>query len=188
VLFRITPQTIDAGSTSYTAALTGALTTQAGTWNATGPIFTLDGGYLVTVIVERTVAPDMKAGFRLDLTGSALTSTPVGVVDVFVATDPSPPVSGTATLTLTARDGAGQEVEGATISVSAQMPAHGYVGPTGIAQPVPGKPGKYTLKVDFVSDGAWLLVFNVERTGQPVIKTDASLDVLKPENSPTPSP
>lgn len=188
VLFRITPQTIDAGSTSYTAGLTGALTAQKGIWTATGPILTLDGGYLVTVIVERTVAPDMKAGFRLDLTGSALTSTPVGVVDVFVATDPSPPVSGTATLTLTARDGAGQEVEGATISVSAQMPARGYVGPTSIAQPVPGKPGQYTLKVDFVSDGAWLLVFNVERTGQPAIKTDASLDVLKPQNSPPPSP
>ena len=121
VLFRITPQTIDAGSTSYTAGLEGALTAQKGAWTATGPILTLDGGYLVTVIVERTVAPDMKAGFRLDLTNSALTSMPVEVVDVFVATDPSPPVSGRATLMLTRATARGSRLRHA-ISVSAQIP------------------------------------------------------------------
>jgi uncharacterized membrane protein len=188
VLFKVTPQTIDAGSTSLTASAVGAITAQKGVWTATRPVFTLDGGYLVTVIVERTVAPDMKAGFRLDLSNSALTSTPVGVVDVFVATDPSPPVSGTTTLTLTVRDGAGQDVENAKVSVSAVMPERGYVGPTVIAEAAPVEPGQYTATIDFVSDGGWLLIFNVERAGQPPLKTDASLDVKKPVEGPSPTP
>ena len=123
VLFRVTPQAIDAGTTSYIADLKGALTARDGAWIATEPIFTLDGDYLITVIVERTVAPDIKAGFRLTLSNGTLTSTSTGVVDVFVSTDPSPPISGTATLKLTVHDGAGQPVENATISVSPQQPA-----------------------------------------------------------------
>ncbi|HST03350.1 MAG TPA: CopD family protein, partial [Chloroflexia bacterium] len=188
VLFRVTPQAIDAGTTSYIADLKGALTARNGAWIATEPIFTLDGDYLITVIVERTVAPDIKAGFRLTLSNGTLTSTSTGVVDVFVSSDPSPPISGTATLKLTVHDGAGQPVENATISVSPQQPARGYVGPVTVAQPVPGDPGQYTTTVQFVSGGAWLLIFNVEREGQPAIKTDASLDVIGPEITPVPGP
>ncbi len=68
------------------------------------------------------------------------------------------------------------------------MPARGLAEPTGVAQPIPGEPGNYTTTVHFVSDGAWLLIFNVERRGQPAIKTDASLDVIGPEITPAPAP
>jgi hypothetical protein len=57
-----------------------------------------------------------------------------------------------------------------------------------VAQPGPGDPGQYTTTVQFVSGGAWLLIFNVEREGQPAIKTDASLDVIGPEITPVPGP
>jgi putative copper export protein/methionine-rich copper-binding protein CopC len=181
VLFRVTPQDIDAGSVSYEAQPAGTPTLDSGTWTATEPILTLDGIYLVTAIVQRTKAPDLKSGFRLDLAGSTLTSTPVGIVEVRLSTDPSPPISGTATLRLDVRDGTGQPVENATITVNPLMPAHAHLEPSGIAEPVTGQPGIYTFPVHFIMGGAWLITFNIEREGQPPIKTDAGIDVIGPE-------
>ena len=181
VLFRVTPQDVDAGSASYEAQPAGTLSSDGGTWTATEPILTLDGIYLVTAIVQRTESPDLKAGFRLDLSGSTLTSTPVGIVEVRLSTDPSPPVSGTATLRLDVRDGTGLPVEDARITVNPLMPAHAHIEPPGIAQPVPGQPGIYTFPVRFIMGGSWLLTFNIESEGQPPLKTDASIDVIGPE-------
>jgi putative copper export protein/methionine-rich copper-binding protein CopC len=193
VLFRVTPQDVDGGSISYEAQAEGEITPNSGTWTATEPVFTLDGEYLVTSIVQRTVAPDLKAGFYLNLNESSLTSTPVGIVDIRLSTDPSPPISGTATLRLDVRDGTGQPVEGARITVNPLMPAHAHIEPPGPAEPVAGEPGIYTFPVRFIMGGSWLITFNVERDGQPTLKTDASLDVIGPEidlppsASPTPS-
>jgi copper transport protein len=181
VLFRVTPQDVDAGSASYEAQPAGTLSPDDATWTVTEPILTLDGIYLVTAIVQRTESPDLKAGFRLDLSGSALTSTPVGIVEVRLSTEPSPPVSGTATLRLDVRDGTGKPVEDARITVNPLMPAHAHIEPPGIAQPVPDQPGMYTFPVRFIMGGSWLLTFNIEREGQPTLKTDASIDVIGPE-------
>jgi hypothetical protein len=67
------------------------------------------------------------------------------------------------------------------------MPAHAHVQPPGVAQPVAGKSGVYTLPVDLNMGGSWLLIFNVERAGKPLVKTDASFDVIDPNSTPTPA-
>ncbi|HET9494434.1 MAG TPA: CopD family protein [Chloroflexia bacterium] len=194
VLLRVTPQDIDAGTTSYTAEPSGDLTPAGGSWGVTQPVLTLDGIYLVTAIVQRTQADDLKAAFRLELAESALRATPGDYVEVRLATEPSPPISGTATLLLTLRDGAGQPVEGARVTVSPLMPAHANVEPSGLAEPVAGSPGQYTFPVHFVMGGPWLIIFTVERDGLPPLKTDASVDVIGPQpspaarSSPTPGP
>jgi hypothetical protein len=184
VLLRVTPQDIDAGTTSYTAEQSGDLTPGRGSWGITEPVLTLDGIYLVTAIVQRTQTDDLKAAFRLELAESSLSATPGDYVEVRVATEPSPPISGTATLILTLRDGAGQPVEGAQVTVSPLMPAHAHVEPSGPAEPVAGSPGQYTFPVHFVMGGPWLIVFTVERDGLPPLKTDASVDVIGPQPSP----
>ncbi|MEO5951709.1 MAG: CopD family protein, partial [Chloroflexia bacterium] len=188
VLFRVTPQDVDGGSISYEATAQGDITPVSASWAITEPVFTLDGTYLVTAILQRTVAPDLKAGFYLTLSESSLTSQPVGIVDIRLSTDPSPPISGTATLKLDVRDGTGQPIDGARITVNPLMPAHAHIEPSGPAEPVAGQPGIYTFQVHFIMGGGWLITFNVERNGQPMLKTDASLDVIGPEIDITPTP
>jgi putative copper export protein len=187
VLLRVTPQDIDAGSTSYPATLVGQQAAGEQTWSITEPILTLDGGYLVTAVIQRTQSPDLRAGFRLDLTqDNLLRAASSQVVEVRVTTLPSPPISGTATVNLTVVDGAGAPIDGAKVTVNPLMPAHAHAEPITQAKPVPGKPGTYTLPVNFVMTGSWLLVFTVERPGLPPMKVDASLDVLDPNATPTP--
>jgi copper transport protein len=194
VLLRVTPQDIDAGTTSYATEPSGDLTPARGSWGITEPVLTLDGIYLITAIVQRTQSDDLKAAFRLELAESVLRATPGDYVEVRVATEPSPPISGAATLLLTLRDGAGEPVEGARITVSPLMPAHAHVEPSGPAEPVAGSPGQYTFPVHFVMGGPWLIIFTVERDGLPPLKTDASVDVIGPQpspvarSSPTPGP
>lgn len=189
VLFKVTPQDVDGGSTSYEAEAQGDITPNSATWGITEPVFTLDGVYLVTAILQRTVAPDLKAGFYLNLNESSLTGQAVGIVDIRLSTDPSPPISGTATLRLDVRDGTNQPIDGARITVNPLMPAHAHIEPPGPAEPVAGEPGIYTFNVRFIMGGAWLITFNVERDGQPTLKTDASLDVIGPEiDLPPPTP
>lgn len=185
VLFKVTPQDIDGGSASYTAAPDGEAGADGQVWRATETILTLDGGYLVTAILQRTESPDVKVAFRLDLSVEyGLRATPAHVVDVRISTDPNPPKNGEVALTLTLVDGSRTPIEGATVSVSPFMPAHAHVEPTSVAVPVPDQPGAYSSKVEFDMGGAWLFIFNVEREGQPTIKTDASLEVIGPTATP----
>jgi copper transport protein len=192
VLLRVTPQDIDAGTSSYTAEPKGDLAPGSGSWGINEPVLTLDGVYLVTAIVQRTTTEDLKAAFRLELGEGSLAAFPGEYVEVRLATEPSPPISGTATLVLNLRDGAGQPVDGARVTVSPLMPAHAHIEPSGLAEPVAGTPGQYTFPVHFVMGGPWLIVFTVERDGQPPLKTDASIDVIGPEVTPaarsTPAP
>jgi copper transport protein len=186
VLFKITPQDIDAGSTSYqaTASVRGD---DSQTWSATESFLTIDGGYLVTAIVQRTLSPDLKAAFRLDLSEeSGLTASPAEVVDVLLATDPSIPVSGTVMLTVTVLDGAHLPIEGANVTINPTMPAHGHLRPLAVAQPVAGQPGVYTIPVQLDMGGSWVLIFTIERDGKPAMKADASIDVIDPNATPTP--
>jgi hypothetical protein len=186
VLFKITPQDIDAGSTSYqaTASVRGD---DSQTWSATESFLTIDGGYLVTANVQRTLSPDLKAAFRLDLSEeSGLTASPAEVVDVLLATDPSIPVSGTVMLTVTVLDGAHLPIEGANVTINPTMPAHGHLRPLAVAQPVAGQPGVYTIPVQLDMGGSWVLIFTIERDGKPAMKADASIDVIDPNATPTP--
>jgi methionine-rich copper-binding protein CopC/putative copper export protein len=187
VLFRVTPQDVDAGSTSYEAALQGEADPARLEASATEPILTLDGIYLVTAIVQRTESADLKVAFTLNLAENSLTAEASQVVEVRVSTDPSPPISGTATLKLRLVDGEGKPVEGAKITTSPFMPAHAHVEPDAIAVPVPGEPGTYTMPVNFIMTGPWLLIFRIEREGFPPIKTDASVDVMEDPNNPSPT-
>jgi hypothetical protein len=186
VLFKITPQDIDAGSTSYQATATESGQDKQ-TWTATESFLTLDGGYLVTAIVQRTKSDDLKAAFRLDLAEeSGLTAAPAEVVDVLVTTEPSLPVSGTVTLTMTVLDGAHQPINGAKVSINPTMPAHGHVRPLAEAQPAAGQSGVYTIPVQLDMGGSWVLIFTIERDGKPPLKADASIDVIDPNATPTP--
>lgn len=185
VLFKIIPQDIDAGSLSYEAGREGEAAPNKQTWQATETILTLDGGYLVNVIVQRTESDDVKAAFRLDLSVErGLAIIPAQVIDVRLSTNPSPPVNGKADITITLVDGARRPVADATVVVNPFMPAHAHVEPTSVAKPMPGSPGTYTSQVDFDMGGAWLFIFNIEREGQPMLKTDASLEVIGPTATP----
>jgi copper transport protein len=187
VLFRVTPQDIDAGSASFTAEAQGEQAPGSGRWGLTEQIFTLDGAYLLTAIVQRTEADDIRAAFRLTLReDGSLTAAPEEIIDVGVLTDPSPPMSGTATITLLVTDGEGQPIPDARVTVNPFMPAHAHIEPQSIAKPVPGEPGAYTTEISFDMGGAWLFIFNVERPGKPSLKIDASLDVEGPEITPVP--
>ncbi len=187
VLIKVTPQDVDGGSTSLEATAEPGGSAESQVWTATETILTLDGAYMVTVIGQRTEAPDLKAAFRLDLsldTGLAARSSEV--LEIRLDTIPSPPISGTGTLKLMLLDGTGAPVDNATITVSPLMPAHGHIEPTDVAEAVPGEPGAYTMPINFQMGGAWLIIFNVERPGRDPIKVDASLEVIDPNATPTP--
>ncbi len=187
VYFKVTPQDVDGGSISYPATAVGTPGPNTQTWQSVQSFLTLDGGYLVTAIIQRTKADDMKAAFRLDLSGdTGLKASPADVVDVLLATDPIEPVSGTVVLTLTVIDGAHKPINGAKVTITPSIPARGYVQPSGVAQPVAGQPGIYALPVQLNLGGSWLLTFTVERAGKQPIKTDASIDVVDPNATPTP--
>jgi copper transport protein len=187
ILFRIIPQDIDAGSASYTAEQTGDASVDRQEWGITEQVFTLDGAYLLTAIVQRTQTEDLRTAFRMVLAeDGSLTASPAEIVDIALLTEPSPPVNGPAHITLLVTDAEGQPITDAKITVNPFMPAHAHVEPVSIAEPKPGSPGEYTTDVTFDMGGAWLFVFNVERPGQPPLKVDASIDVEGPEFTPTP--
>lgn len=189
VLLKVTPQDIDAGSTSYEAARDGEAGPDEQLWSLTDTILTLDGGYLVTAVVQRTESADVKAAFRLDLSlESGLSATTGQVVDVRVATGMTPPITGTSALTITLLDGARRPIEGAKVTINPFMPAHAHIEPVSVAVPVPGTPGAYSSEILFDMGGSWLFIFDIEREGQPALKTDASLEVIDPNGTPTPEP
>ncbi|HET6313912.1 MAG TPA: CopD family protein [Chloroflexia bacterium] len=187
VIFKVTPQDVDGGSTALEAEAEAGGGGDNQVWKANETVLTLDGGYMVTVIVQRTQAPDLKAAFRLDLSlDTGLKARASEVLEIRLDTVPSPPISGTATLKLMLLDGTGVPVSDATITVSPLMPAHGHIEPTDVAKAVPGEPGAYTMPINFQMGGSWLIIFNVERPGKDTIKVDAGLEVIDPNATPTP--
>jgi hypothetical protein len=78
-------------------------------------------------------------------------------------------------------------VTDAKLSVLPLMPAHAHVQPLADATPVAGQPGAFTVPVKLQMGGSWLVIFDVDRPGQPTIKVDASFDVIDPAATPTPS-
>ncbi len=89
-------------------------------------------------------------------------------------------------LTIELVDGERNPIDGAKITISPFMPAHAHIDPTAVAEPLPGQPGTYTVRVDLEMGGEWLFIFNIEREGLPPVKTDASLEVIDPNATPTP--
>ena len=57
------------------------------------------------------------------------------MVDVFLDTNPSPPISGTVSLNISLVDGERKPIEGAKITISPLMPAHAHINPDAVAQP-----------------------------------------------------
>jgi copper transport protein len=189
VLFRVTPQDIDAGSASFTAEAQESGSPDIGLWGLTEQIFTLDGAYLVTAIVQRTETDDLRAAFRLTLQEDGrLTATPDSIVDIGILTDPDPPMNAPVTVTLLLSDQEGKPIPDAKVTVNPFMPAHAHIDPVSVATPIPGDPGAYKANLDFDMGGAWLLIFDVERPGMPRMKIDASIEVEGPEWTPTPKP
>jgi hypothetical protein len=178
VLFRVTPQDVEAGSTAFEATATAPLEPDKGTWQATGAIFPLDGQYVVNVTARRTEADDLRAAFFVEIEGgTAPAIEPTTALQVRIITEPSPPVSGTVGLTLTLLDGEGQPIEGATVSVAAKQPTSQDAPIVAAADPVAGSPGVYATSLDLRATGSWLLLFTVEREGLPTLRSDASIDV-----------
>ena len=82
VLFKVTPQDLSGGSTSYVATRQAGTDSGIAVWHVHEQILTLDGRYVVTAIIQRTQSPDLKAAFRLDLSETTgLTATAAQVVD-----------------------------------------------------------------------------------------------------------
>ena len=184
VLFKVTPQDVDAGSASYPAErISGDSNSQV--WSTVETILTLDGGYVLTAIVQRTTTDDLRAAFRLDLSvDTGLRASPAEIVDVVVVTNPSPPKNGPMGVDVTLKNGVGVPIEGAKVTVNPFMPAHGDIEPPSVAEPVQGKPGTYATSVNLRMGGSWLFIFYVERQGLPTLKTDASFDVIGPTATP----
>lgn len=78
---------------------------------------------------------------------------------------------------MTLLDGLGEPIEGARVSVIARRPASSDAPIAVGLNPVAGSSGQYAGEVALKATGSWLLVFTVERNGQPTLKTDASIDV-----------
>jgi copper transport protein len=186
---RVTPQDVDAGSTSLEVHRVGAAEPDRQVYTATGQIFTLSGAYQLTAELLRTQGADVRAGFRLVLADDGtLAITPSEVLQALVTTNPSPAISGTVQLNIKIVDGQEQPVPGATLRVTPLMPSHGHVEPTGDAVPVAGQPGVYRLPANLPMGGPWLVLVEVDRPGQPPVKLDGTFSVIDPLATATPAP
>jgi len=176
VLIRVTPQDIDAGTSSYTAEPTGA---GAASWRVREQILTLAGDYLVTAVLQRTRESDLRAAFRLEFSEEgALKAAAAELVDLRLSTDPTPPQVGTNRVTVTLLGAEGSAIEGARVAVTARQTSSANTGSGQAAGPVAGQPGAYAADLEFNGAGPWLLFFVVERDGQKSFKTDASIEVV----------
>ena len=178
VLFRVTPQDLEAGTTSYEAEEVEAIATDLTAWQIREQLLTLEGGYLVNVVLQRTESDDLRAAFRLDFSlEQGLKATAAEAYRVAVDTDPSPPVVGANAVRLTLQDASGEPVEGARITVAPRQPTSAEAMVGGEATPVAGEPGVYSLPISFDASGPWVLFFTVVRGDGPPYKLDASIDV-----------
>ena len=186
---KVIPQDVDAGSTLLPATRVGPADPNHQVYTATGQLFTLSGTYQVDAEFLRKIGTDLRAGFRLVLADDgSLTMAPSDVLQAQITTHPSPPITGTATLDIKVLDGQGRPVTGGTVKITPLMPAHGHVEPQGVAVPVAGQPGVYRTTAHLTMGGAWLVIVEVDRPGQPPVKIDGSFDVIDPNATPTPPP
>jgi copper transport protein len=175
VLFRVVSQGGEVSSSAYRAALKGD---EGGrqTWQASGQALAQEGMYLVTVIAQRSVPPDLKAGFRLNVSEAGLQLSPSEVIEVRLDTDPSPPVAGPVTLRMALVSGTGAAVSAESLRVSALMPSSGAKLPEEPASAVPGREGVYSVNLTLPTPGAWSFVIEVQRQGLTFLMP-ASLDI-----------
>lgn len=178
ILLRITPQDREEVSTALDAVTPEIKNADEVTAEVSQSIFPLDGTYALNATVRRTIDNDFRVAFIVRVTGGVLVYIePVTAIQVRVLTEPSPPVAGTVVLQITIVDGLGQSVDGAVVSVSARRPASQDRPIAQGAAAVEGVPGGYHASLDLNAAGSWLLIFTVESSGQPPLKSDASIDV-----------
>ncbi|HUS14825.1 MAG TPA: copper resistance protein CopC [Chloroflexia bacterium] len=184
---RAIPQDIDSGTSSLPVSRVGPADADRQVYTATGQVLTLAGAYQLNAELQRTEGDDLRAGFRLNLDeNGGLTVAAADVLQALLTTRPSPPITGTATISIRVIDGRRQPVTDATVQLLPVMPAHAHVEPLSAATPVAGSPGVYETRANFTMGGAWLLIVEVDRPGQPPAKIDASLDVTDPFATPKP--
>jgi putative copper export protein/methionine-rich copper-binding protein CopC len=187
VQLRVIPQDIDAGTTDLPLAQVGPLDPDHQIYTATDLILTLSGAYEFDAEFLRKQADDVRAGFRLTLADDGtLTAAPSEALRAVFTTQPSPPITGTATLDIRILDGQSRPVPDATVKLLPLMPSHGHVEPQSAPAPVAGQPGTYRTRVNFTMGGPWLMILEVTRPGQPPLKISGELDVTDPYATPTP--
>jgi hypothetical protein len=186
---KVIPQDEDSGSTSLTVGRVSDLDPDRQVYTATGQVLTLSGSYQLTAELLRAQGTDLRAGFLLTLADDGtLSVTRSPVLRAIVTTRPSPPLTGTAQLTIRVVDGLEHPVPDAQLKLTPLMPSHGHVEPDSNATPVPGQPGVYQATTQFSMGGPWLLIIEIDRPGQPPLKVDADLDVVDPYATPTAVP
>jgi hypothetical protein len=186
---RLTPQDLEAGEDSVPVSLAGPLDADHLVYTATAQALTLSGAYQLNVVFLRSASADLRAGFRLTLADDgALTMQPSEVLRALLTTRPSPPLTGTAEITIRVIDGQEQPVTGAAVTLLPLMPSHGHFEPRSDAAPVPGRPGLYQTEANLPMGGPWLMIVEVTRPGGLPVKTSATIDVIDPAATPTPPP
>lgn len=178
VLLRVTPQDLEAGSTAFESTPVGALEPNTGAWKADGALFPLDGQYIVNATFRRTQTDDLRVAYAVTVAeGKTPVLSVTTALQARVITDPSPPVAGTVSLVINILDGENRPIEGANLSVSARRTTAQETPVVAAGIPVAGTPGAFRASLDLGAPGAWLLLFTVEREGQPTLRSDASIDV-----------
>ena len=175
VLFRVVSQGEEVSSSAYKAALVGDDGGRQ-TWNGSGQALTQAGTYLVTVVAQRSTSPDLKVGFRLDVSEAGLQLSPLEVLEVRLDTDPEPPVAGPITLRLALVNGMGAPVSADSLRVKASMPSSGTKLPVEEAAAIAGSEGVYSINMTLPAPGAWSFIIEVQREGTTFLMP-VSIDV-----------
>ncbi len=187
MIFRVTPQDLEAGSSSFEQDQTDTLEPDKAAWKVKGAILPIDGHYIINVTLRRLESDDLRAAFSVNVAeGSSPVVAPTTALQVRLVTDPSPPISGTVKLSITLLDGDGKPIEGAQLSVAAGRPASQEAPLVVAALPVEGNRGVFIASFDLHTPGSWLLAFTVERPGLPTLKSDAGFDVQAPDADTSP--
>jgi hypothetical protein len=82
-------------------------------------------------------------------------------VNIVVASNPTPAVTGDVELLFTITDKDGKPIEGAKVDVNAEHPSMAGMGMSGLATEQGG--GKYSIKANFSDSGKWMLTVYVRK-------------------------
>jgi hypothetical protein len=151
-----------------------------------GPYLALDGNWQIVVVVRRYNQPkDLKAAFRYQVTGTALTGRPSDFVNVDVETQPNPPVSGPVDFVFHLTDNNDQPITDATVTMQGIMPTHGHV--TELT-PLANASGTYTGHLLMPMSGGWAVDLTIARAGHDTLAAEVDLDLDKSPYDLTPYP
>jgi uncharacterized membrane protein len=177
----VSPQSAEAGSTVLQAERSGEPEGTRQVWASKAGILGLEGSYLVTVVAQRTVSPDLKAAFWLTVAADRVAAVrPIQYVEARFSTSPEPPVVGRVRIVVAMRGAMGEPLSDDRLALrfSSTGPGDGR----NVVEPqlmqAPGEEGQYSTEVVFPVAGPWILHVYATREGQPDLKFTASIDVL----------